>query len=63
MYHIEASINGQVRKFHYPMIKHNAVAIYVTAKNCFSHTRCDWVRICDNQGPVRYVSHSGEMYG
>jgi hypothetical protein len=62
MYHIEASIGGHVRTFHYPMIKHNAIAILFVARNAFSHSRCDWVRICDSSGPVRYVSHTGEMY-
>lgn len=62
MYYIEASIGGAVRQFHYPKDKHNADAIFRRARDQFSHSRCDWVRICDASGPVRYISHTGQLY-
>lgn len=65
MYHVVASIGGVVRRYDLPKgrgTQHNPLDVDRYARECFSHSRCDWVAVSDVQGVVSYVSHTGQTY-
>ena len=65
MYHVIASINGAVKRYDIPKArgtKYCSSDVDRYAKDCFSHSRCDFVAVADSGGIVRYISHTGQIY-
>ena len=65
MYHVVSSIGGVVKHHDLPKgrgTKHCPTDVERYAKECFSHSRCDWVAVSDTHGIIGYVSHTGQTY-
>jgi len=65
MYHVVASISGVAKAYPLPKgrgTQYRLGDVERYARECFSHSRCDYVAVADNQGIVQYISHTGHQY-